>query len=212
MRKASGIVLASNNRHKLEEFSALFKPYPGIKIYPADDFISNANKLGLVETSDRYMDNALAKARTCNHACHYPSLADDSGLEVDALQGGPGVRSHRFAIPKHGQTQDQANCELLLNKLDGLPPEKRAARFICHLALVMEGLSIHAVGVCEGTIALKKSGDGGFGYDPLFIPTGESKSFAELGPEFKNAHSHRALALRNLMFELQARGISLAKP
>jgi XTP/dITP diphosphohydrolase len=212
MRKAPHLVLASNNRHKLEEFSALLKGYPGLTLHSAEDYISNSDKLGLVETSDRYMDNALAKARACNHACHYPSLADDSGLEVDALEGGPGVRSHRFAIPKKGQTQDQANCDLLLQKLEGLPSEKRTARFICHLALVMEGLSIHAVGICEGTITSKKMGDGGFGYDPLFIPNGETKTFSELGPEFKNIHSHRALALKNLMQDVQSRGLLLVKP
>jgi XTP/dITP diphosphohydrolase len=212
MRQANTIVIASTNRHKFEEMTALFSTYPQITLIPADQVVRNAEKLGLAETSDHYYDNAVAKARVCNHACHYPSLADDSGLEVDALQGRPGVRSHRYAIPRAGQTQDQANNLKLLDELKGLPADKRTARFVCHLALVIEGILVHAIGTLEGTIATEPRELQGFGYDPLFIPHGSTHTLAELGPQKKNEISHRALALRALMAEVAARDVVLARP
>ncbi len=212
MRAANTLVLASTNRHKFEEFSALFKAWPEIHLKPVQDFIRNSEKLGLVETSDHYSENAVAKARTCNQGCHYPSLSDDSGLEVDFLNGGPGVRSHRFAIPKAGETQDSANIKKLLEALKGVPTEKRTARFVCHVALVMEGKIIHAVGTLEGFISLEPYGNGGFGYDPIFIPKGQTKTLAELGSEMKNTISHRAQAVSHLMEELKRQEIVLAKP
>ena len=212
MRSSEIIVLASTNRHKFEEFTQLLKKHPHYKIAPVQEYIRNAEKLGLVETSDHYYDNALAKARTANHGCHLPCLADDSGLEVDALGGKPGVKSHRFAIAKVGQTQDAANNQKLLEELKSVPAEKRTARFLCHLALVMEGKLLHTVGTLEGTIATAPRGKDGFGYDPLFIPHGHTQTLAELGPDTKNKISHRARAIEGLMEELQKRGIVLAKP
>lgn len=212
MRKADTIVLASTNRHKFEEFQILFKDFPQIQIAPADQFIKNADKLSLVETSDHYYDNAIAKARTCNHGCHYPSLADDSGLEVDALNGRPGVRSHRYAIPVAGQTQDQANNLKLLEELKKFPADQRGARFVCHLALVIEGVLVHTVGILDGTIATEIRGAQGFGYDSVFIPHGQTKTIAELGPDFKAKLSHRALAVQNLIEEIKKQEIVLAKP
>lgn len=212
MRTANTIVLASTNRHKFEEFVQLFRPYPGIVIAPANEYIRNADKLGLVETSDHYYDNAIAKARTCNHGCHYPSLADDSGLEVDALGGRPGPKSHRYAITQKGETQDEANIRKLLEELKSVPKEKRAARFVCHLALVMEGKLLHVVGTMEGTIADAPRGRDGFGYDPIFIPQGHTRTLAELGMEVKNKSSHRAAAIQNLMDEIKKQEIVLAKP
>lgn len=212
MRTAHTVVLASNNRHKLEEFTALFSPYSEIKIVPAGEFIRNADKLSLVETSDHYYDNAIAKARACNHGCHYPSLADDSGLEVDALEGRPGVRSHRFAIPRAGETQDQANVNKLLQELSKTPIEKRTARFVCHLALVMEGTLVHVVGTLDGTISLEPRGSFGFGYDPIFIPKGYTQTLGELGNEAKNKFSHRAIAVSHLMDEIKKQEIVLARP
>jgi XTP/dITP diphosphohydrolase len=212
MRQANQIVLASANRHKFEEMLTLLKAYPGVELIPADQRVRNTDKLGMVETSDQYFENAAAKARVCNLACHYPSLADDSGLEVDALQGRPGVKSHRFAIPTKGQTQDQANNLKLLQELKDVPAEKRTARFVCHLALVMEGLLLHTTGILEGTIATEIKGHQGFGYDPIFIPKGFQQSLAELGPKKKNEISHRALALQALMAEIHKQDIVLARP
>lgn len=212
MRASNIIVLASGNRHKFEEFESLFKKYPELTIAPLQDYIRNSDKLGLVETSDQYIENAIAKARTCNHGCHYPSLGDDSGLEVMALEGRPGVRSNRYSIPKLGQTQDQANIQKLLTELKDVPTSQRTARFVCHLALVMEGTLFHASGVLDGTIAHEPRGAEGFGYDPIFIPRGSDKSLAELTPNQKNKISHRALAVDQLMQELIAKEIVFAKP
>ena len=212
MRAANILVLASTNRHKFEEFTVLVKAWPEIHLKPVQEFIRNSEKLSLVETSDHYFENAVAKARACNQGCHYPSLSDDSGLEVDFLNGNPGVRSHRFAIPKAGETQDAANVKKLLESLKGVPAEKRSARFVCHLVLVMEGKILHAVGTLEGTIATEPFGNGGFGYDPVFIPKGQTQTLAELGSEIKNTISHRAQAVAHLMEEIKRQEIVLAKP
>src|SRR4051812_34700616 len=111
MRLSNKIVLASLNRNKFEEMQALLDGYPQVELAQASDFIRNADKLAFVERHDTYFENAIAKARLANAGCHYPCLADDSGLEVEALNGKPGVRSHRYATPKAGMTQDQANVE-----------------------------------------------------------------------------------------------------
>ena len=212
MRASNTIVLASTNRHKFEEFESLFKKYPELTIAPVQDYIRNADKLALVETSFDYKENAMAKARACNHGCHYPSLADDSGLEVMVLEGRPGARSARFAIPKLGQTQDQANILKLLEELKDVPAAQRTARFVCHLALVMEGTLFQSVGILEGTIGFEPRGVEGFGYDSIFIPRGLDKTMAELTPNQKNKISHRAHAVEQLMNEIIAKEIVIAKP
>jgi XTP/dITP diphosphohydrolase len=199
MRTADTLVLASTNRHKFEEMSLLFKRYPEISLVPVNEYIRNADKIGMAETFDTYSENATAKARIANHGCHYPCLADDSGIEIEALDGRPGVKSHRYAIPKNGQTQDQANNEKLLLELKN--STNRNARFVCHLSLVMEGNLVHVVGTLEGTIADAPRGPQGFGYDPLFIPKG-----------YKNKISHRAIAVAQLMEQIKLQEIVLAKP
>ena len=204
--------MASTNRHKFEEFTALLRKSTEIHLVPVQELIRNADKLSLVETSDQYLENALAKARTCNQGCHYPSLADDSGLEVNALDGRPGVRSHRYAIPKAGQTQDQANIQKMLEELKSVPIGKRSAHFVCCLAVVLEGVAVHALGVLEGSIATEPRGKDGFGYDPIFIPEGYTQTWAELGPEVKAKISHRAVALTSLLEEMKKQEIVLAKP
>jgi XTP/dITP diphosphohydrolase len=210
MRTADTLVLASTNRHKFEEMSLLFKRYPEISLVPVNEYIRNADKIGMAETFDTYSENATAKARIANHGCHYPCLADDSGIEIEALDGRPGVKSHRYAIPKNGQTQDQANNEKLLLELKN--STNRNARFVCHLSLVMEGNLVHVVGTLEGTIADAPRGPQGFGYDPLFIPKGYTQTLAELGSEQKNKISHRAIAVAQLMEQIKLQEIVLAKP
>jgi XTP/dITP diphosphohydrolase len=212
MRASNTIVIASTNRHKFEEFQSLFKKYPELTIVPVQELIRNSDKLALVETSHDYLENAMAKARACNHGCHYPSLADDSGLEVMHLEGRPGVRSQRYSIPKLGQTQDQANILKLLGELKDVPAPQRSARFVCHLALVMEGTIFHSVGILEGSIGFEPRGYEGFGYDSIFIPRGMDKTLAELTPIQKNKISHRALAIDQLMNELITKEIVIAKP
>jgi XTP/dITP diphosphohydrolase len=210
MRLSRKILLASTNRHKFEEFKEILKTYPGIELAPIENYVRNPDALQFAERHETYLENAIAKARLANQASHYPSLADDSGLEVDALQGKPGIRSHRFATPKPGLTQDQSNVELLLKEMKSAP--QRSARFQCTLALVIEGVLIHATGTLEGTIAESPKGIQGFGYDPVFIPQGETKTLAEIAAVEKNKISHRAKALHLLMEQIKGHGITLAKP
>lgn len=217
MRQAKLFVLASTNRHKLEEFLEIAKHNDfansiQLNIVPIEPLIRNSKKLGLVETSELYLENAIAKARACNHGCHYPSMADDSGLEVLALEGKPGSRSHRYATPKTNQTQDEANIQKLLEELKNKPQDQRKARFVCHLALVTEGSLVYSEGVLEGKIIESPRGKDGFGYDPIFVPEGYDKTLAELGAEEKNKISHRAKAFHTLMQKIKEQHFELAKP
>lgn len=211
MRLSNTICLASTNRHKLEEFQALFAANnPELKVVGADSLLKNARNIAFAEIYETYAENAAAKARLCNQGTHYPSLGDDSGLECLALEGRPGVKSHRYASPKPRMSQDEANCEKLLQELKNSPV--REARFVCTLALVIEGVLVHATGTLEGAIAEAPRGFNGFGYDPLFIPKGQSQTLAELSAQEKNKISHRAQALTKLMDLIKQKGITLAKP
>jgi XTP/dITP diphosphohydrolase len=212
MRVVNKIVLASLNPHKLIEFRDLFSNNAQIELLSPEGLIRNASKLDQVETHDTYRDNALAKSRLANKGCHYPALADDSGLEVLALDGKPGVKTRRFAQPRPGQSQDQANIEKLLSELQSKAPDERQARFVATLALSIEGLSFCATGILEGSIASAPRGTQGFGYDPIFIPKGSTRTLAEMSENEKNEISHRALALRELMTIAQAKNIQFAKP
>lgn len=175
------LFVATHNAHKLTEMGAILKGFELI----ADDPDAE-------ETAPDFAGNALIKVRAIA-ARHKGAwcLADDSGLEVRALNGAPGVYSARYA----GEPSNTpANNALLLKNLTGV--SDRAARFVCTIALVAPDGTEHVVrGECPGAIALEPSGAGGFGYDPLFIPTGYTVSFADLSPEEKNSISHRANAL-----------------
>src|SRR4051812_35372989 len=131
MRISHRVLLATLNRDKFEEFRDLLLPFPEIELVPADQLIRNPEGLSFVERHHTYLENAIAKARLANQGSHYPSLADDSGLEVDALGGKPGVRSHRYAPPRPRISQDQANIEFLLSEVKSA--ENRSARFVCTL-------------------------------------------------------------------------------
>ena len=159
-------------------------------VTPADLGIS----LDVDETGDTYEENAALKAIAFARASRLPSLADDSGLEVDALAGAPGVRSARYA----GTRSDKDNVDLLLKNLQATPEPERTARFICVVALALPSGEIqYARGQCEGKIETERRGDGGFGYDPVFLPEGRTLTMAQLPPEEKNGLSHRGRALRN---------------
>jgi len=212
MRVVNKIVLASLNPHKFLEFRSLLAQYPQVELMSLEGLIRNASKIDSVETHGSYVENALAKARIANKGCHYPTLADDSGLEVVALQGRPGVKTRRYATAKAGQSQDAANMEKLLSELQGKPESERQARFVATLALCLEGISFHATGILEGTIATAPRCTQGFGYDPIFIPKGSNRTLAEMSETEKNAISHRALALQELMAIARARTIQFAKP
>ena len=209
MRTSNRIVLASTNREKFEEFTALLSTYPELQLIPAEELIRNAGNLKFAERHETYLENSIAKARQANGACHYPALADDSGLECEGLGGRPGVRSHRYASPRPKMSQDQANVALLLEELKGKP---RAARFVCTLALVVEGISVTATGILEGEIADAPRGSNGFGYDPVFIPKGSNRTLAEMTSAEKNALSHRFRALQELMAQVKIHGITFVKP
>ncbi|HWL64134.1 MAG TPA: RdgB/HAM1 family non-canonical purine NTP pyrophosphatase [Steroidobacteraceae bacterium] len=188
------VVLATGNAGKLREFSALLAPL-GLQV------ISQAS-LGIApaeETGDTFEANALLKARHAAHAAGLPALADDSGIEVEALDGRPGVFSARYAGPA---ASDADNNALLLAELAAQPAGARRARYRCVIAFVRSGddsAPLLARGSWEGHIATAPAGEGGFGYDPLFIPEGLQVTAAQLDPAAKNALSHRGQALAALL-------------
>jgi len=183
------LVFASNNAHKLAEVRNIWADLP-LRIYGLSDL---GLELEVVEDGRTFKENAFIKARAACRQSARPALADDSGLEVDALEGVPGIRSARFA----GEQADaKQNNQLLLERLTGVPYEKRTARFRCVLALVIPGGEEHCwEGVCEGLIGFEEQGETGFGYDPLFIIPAYRQTLAQLGPAIKNRISHRARAL-----------------
>lgn len=152
------------------------------------------------ETGETFEDNAILKARYYSEASGLPCLADDSGLEVDALGGRPGVRSARYAGPAG---DDAANNALLLEELASRPDGERGARYVCAIALAHgDRVLFVGRGTCSGTILRAPRGNGGFGYDPLFLDPGLQRTFAEIGPEVKAVRSHRGRALGDLRNEL----------
>ena len=193
-RSTRSWVAATRNPHKLAELSRLL---PGVELLPPPAGVDPA------EDGETYADNALIKARAVHAATGLPALADDSGVEVDALGGAPGPRSARFAGENAG---DAANLSLLLGKLEGVAAERRTARYRCVAALVDGQHTVLGEGVLEGTIAERPRGSGGFGYDPAFVPEGESRTVAEMSAEEKEAISHRGRAVADLFRSLGARG------
>ena len=184
------IVLATGNKGKLREFKGLLGGVFG-NIVSLNDFESPPE---VVEDGETFRENALKKARAIASYSGIPALADDSGLEVEALGGRPGVYSARYA--GEGAT-DRDNINKLLAELRGTG--NRKARFVCFLALVTpEGKEITAEGSCEGVILTEPRGEGGFGYDPVFFLPEYNKTMAEIAPELKNEISHRARACRSL--------------
>lgn len=189
------LVLATGNPGKVREFESLLMPGGFSLLTPGD--VGFAGDID--ESGHTFRDNALIKARAlAAFASHlpYPVLADDSGLEVDALGGAPGVRSARYAGPGEGgpgMPQDEANRRKLIRALEGV--RERSARFRCTLCYLVPGREpAFFDGVCEGRIAPEARGAHGFGYDPLFIPEGYSETFGELPAEVKDPMSHRGRA------------------
>jgi guanylate kinase len=184
-------VLASGNPGKLRELTAILRPL-GLELIAQ-------SALGIdspPETGSTFLENALIKARHAARQSGLPALADDSGIEVDALDGRPGVHSARFAGE---EASDAANLHKLLAELHGVPMEFRQARYHCVIAFVRrhdDSQPIVAHGTWEGRIGLEPRGSGGFGYDPIFLPADASGTAAELDPATKNEVSHRAQALR----------------
>lgn len=183
------ILAATGNRHKLDEFRALLSPHGFVVLGAADV----GGLPAVEEDADTFEGNAAKKAIEIALAKGLPCFSDDSGLEVAALEGAPGIYSARFAGPK---ATDDDNVALLLRRMQGVT--ERRARFVCVIACAdAQGQLIGtARGECLGQITLAPRGGMGFGYDPVFIPDGESKTFAELGEAVKNRLSHRQAALQ----------------
>jgi XTP/dITP diphosphohydrolase len=192
------IVLASGNKGKLKEFQQLLAPF-GFEVLPQSEFnVPEADETGL-----SFVENAIIKARNAAEHTGLPAIADDSGIEVDALNGQPGIYSARFA---GDQCDDEDNNHKLLELLTDVPTVKRSARFQCLLVFMRDDKDptpLICQGTWEGSILTGASGDNGFGYDSLFLVPGKNCSSAELIPEEKNAISHRGKALKQLMIALE---------
>jgi XTP/dITP diphosphohydrolase len=190
-------VIATGNAGKIAEFRSMLAGSDYQAVAPAGIGL----QLDVDETGDSYAANALLKAQAYAEASGLPVLADDSGLEVDALAGQPGIRSARYGGP--GLT-DQQRVALILDKLTGVPPAARTARFRCALALLDPGGRLwQADGTVEGAITTEPRGENGFGYDPIFLLPDLGRTAAELTEEEKNRLSHRARALAELLTRLQ---------
>jgi XTP/dITP diphosphohydrolase len=192
------LVLATNNEHKIKEIRSLLKNVP-VELLTIRDI---PNIPPLVEDGTTFRENALKKATTVFRHTDLPALADDSGIEVFYLNMHPGVRSARYA----GDTAtDAQNNEKLLQAMRGVAPRRRHAQFRSVIALVDRGVQETTEGVFSGTLGESPRGTNGFGYDPLFIPEGMTKTSAELTDEEKNAISHRGQSLRKMIEVLQKR-------
>ena len=187
--------MASRNRKKLAELRRVLDAagISGLELLSLDDVAAFDEA---PETGATFEENAVAKARDAFRATGLASVADDSGLEVDALNRMPGVLSARWA-GVHGE--DAANTALLLSQLRDVPDERRGGAFVSACALVSASGETIVRGTWRGSIARKPRGDGGFGYDPVFVPEGSSRTAAELTPEEKDAASHRGRALALLV-------------
>lgn len=186
------LVLATHNKHKAEELRAMLKG-ADIEVLTLDIF---PHIREIEEDADTLQGNALKKARAVYTLTSLPSLADDTGLDVFTLNGEPGVYSARYAGPNATYAE---NVRKLLRTLNGVPANRRGARFRCVLAFVAPGDVEHVVeGVCDGAIVEAPRGTGGFGYDPVFLPDGYRQTFAEMSLELKNTLSHRARALQQI--------------
>jgi XTP/dITP diphosphohydrolase len=197
------VVLASGNPGKLREFSELLAA-TGFELVRQSDF-------GITpppETGVTFLDNALIKARNAARATGLPAIADDSGIEVDALGGAPGVYSARFAGENAG---DEANLVKMLAALDDLPDKLRTARYRCVIVFVTDcddPQPLVGEGVWEGRIIAARRGSGGFGYDPSFVPAGDTRTVAEMPQDEKNLQSHRGQAMRAFLAQFSNRARS----
>jgi XTP/dITP diphosphohydrolase len=193
------IILSSNNTDKIKEIKEIFKDLD-VKVLSKKDL--GLEKLEVVENGKTLEANALKKARAIREVVEgYIIIADDTGLFVDALNGEPGIHAGRFS--GEDATYDENN-EKLLNELKGIKGSKRSAYFMTVAAIIDKKGNEHLVrGVCKGRIAENYRGQGGFGYDPLFIPEGYSESFREMGREKKNEISHRKKALEEVKIKIR---------
>ncbi len=187
------LVFATHNENKLEEVKPLLPPH--IELLSLSDIGCTEE---IEETGNTLEENAYIKARYVKNTYGLNCFADDSGLEIDALDGAPGVISARYAGP---QKDNEANIQKVWNKLNAQP--NKAAQFRTVIAVCMDEMEWDCEGLVRGTLILEKRGQGGFGYDPIFIPEGYEQTFAELGSEVKNNISHRARATKAFLKRLK---------
>jgi XTP/dITP diphosphohydrolase len=190
------VLIATNNAGKAKDFEALFNPF-GIKVLTLNDI---KEEIDVEETGVTFEENAILKAETVARLLGKVVIADDSGLEIDALDGAPGVYSARYA---GGTKSDDANMSKVLEELIAVPASERTARFRCVLAVAGPGLETETfAGSCEGMIRTERHGTNGFGYDPIFFVPEINKTMAELSPQQKSEISHRGAALEKLSTKL----------
>ena len=191
-------VIATNNAHKLHEIRDILENDRRKFVSMKEAHIATDPE----ETGTTFEENALIKARAACKASGMPALADDSGLEVDALNGEPGIRSARYC-----QGSDQDRVDFLLKKMENVPDERRGAQFVSAIACVYpDGTEFAIRGICRGEILRENHGEGGFGYDPVFYVPAEGETFSSMAQERKNQISHRANALALTKAELETRG------
>ncbi|WP_040286261.1 XTP/dITP diphosphatase [Sporosarcina koreensis] len=190
------VLIATNNKGKVKDFEVLFKPH-GITVRSLQDL---DEPIEVDETGTTFEENAILKAEETAKLLNIWVISDDSGLEIDALNGEPGVYSARYAgEPK----DDQANIDKALTNLEGVPEGSRQARFRCVLAIAGPGMETKTFsGSCEGNILFERRGEGGFGYDPIFYVPQARKSMGEMTPTEKAEYSHRGEAMRKFEAEL----------
>jgi len=206
------IVAATRNQHKIREIEQITSQF-GMKIISRDE--AGIPPVEIVEDGTTFEENSYKKAYEIMKMCGQITIADDSGIEADALGGAPGIYSARYAAMSDDLTEDNApgedsddeeNNRKLIRLLTPFPYEERTGRFVSVITMVFpDGDHITARGTVEGHILLEERGSGGFGYDPMFVPEGYDKTFGELPAELKNQISHRANALRVLREKLQER-------
>jgi len=182
------LVFATGNAHKAAEAQEILRGrMPGIEVLT----FSGESP---VESGTSFLDNALIKARAAHEATGKPAFADDSGISVEVMGGAPGI----FSAIWSGTREDKTNRNLLLAQLADIPDADRAAAFVCTVALVSGTTEVSFTGIWSGSIAREAAGEGGFGYDPVFIPEGFEVTAAQLDPEVKNSMSHRFLAMQQM--------------
>jgi len=190
------LVLATKNKHKVEEIKQILKIYLDDELYSRIEILSAGDFIGVPEIEEdgkTYIENALKKAKEIHKFTGLPSIADDSGIEVDFLNGEPGVYSARYAGLR---ATDEENNRKLLKKLEGVPLEKRTATFKCVIAYVNKNEEKIFEGETKGKVIFEPRGMGGFGYDPLFVPDGYELTYAEMPEDLKNKISNRSKAIQ----------------
>lgn len=196
------VLLATRSADKAREIRHVLASVPGLTLLTLTDLGLGPDPVEeALETFETFQENATAKARHFARLASLPVLADDSGLRVDALGGAPGVRTKRFSgrSDLSGRDLDEANNQVLLERLQGVPPEARGARYVCAAVLAFpDGRVVAGLGSCRGEIATAPRGAGGFGYDPLFYVPALGRTFAEVPAAEKNRISHRSRAFRAL--------------